>query len=112
MKHWTLACLLSAALLAACSSSDNSKNASGTGSGVAPVGGYGAGGRDTPGEPNLLRLLVGTETAMTGAETGAGAIAGGVAIGAATSGAAALSARARSSAASAAACFSFMACCA
>ena len=25
--------------------------------------GYGAGGRDTPGEPNLLRLLVGEETA-------------------------------------------------
>ena len=30
--------------------------------------GYGAGGRDTPGEPNLLRLLVGEET-----ETAAGA---------------------------------------
>ena len=24
--------------------------------------GYGAGGRDTPGEPNLLRLLVGEQT--------------------------------------------------
>jgi peptidoglycan-associated lipoprotein len=43
MKHWTLACLLSAALLAACSSSDNSKNASGSG-GAGAVGGYGAGG--------------------------------------------------------------------
>ncbi len=30
--------------------------------------GYGAGGRDTPGEPNLLRLLVGEETATAGAE--------------------------------------------
>jgi uncharacterized protein (TIGR00299 family) protein len=27
--------------------------------------GYGAGGRDTPGEPNLLRLLVGDETGQT-----------------------------------------------
>ena len=26
--------------------------------------GYGAGGRETPGEPNLLRLLVGEETAI------------------------------------------------
>jgi len=25
--------------------------------------GYGAGGRDTPGEPNLLRLLIGEESA-------------------------------------------------
>jgi pyridinium-3,5-bisthiocarboxylic acid mononucleotide nickel chelatase len=31
--------------------------------------GYGAGGRDTPGEPNLLRLLVGEETASKQAET-------------------------------------------
>jgi pyridinium-3,5-bisthiocarboxylic acid mononucleotide nickel chelatase len=37
--------------------------------------GYGAGGRDTPGEPNLLRLLVGEETATAGAETGTEAIA-------------------------------------
>jgi uncharacterized protein (TIGR00299 family) protein len=29
--------------------------------------GYGAGGRDTPGEPNLLRLLVGEETAAASA---------------------------------------------
>jgi pyridinium-3,5-bisthiocarboxylic acid mononucleotide nickel chelatase len=32
--------------------------------------GYGAGGRDTPGEPNLLRLLVGEETSASGAEPG------------------------------------------
>ncbi len=46
MKHWTLACLLSAALLAGCSSSDDSKNASGSGGagGVGAAGGYGAGG--------------------------------------------------------------------
>jgi uncharacterized protein (DUF111 family) len=37
--------------------------------------GYGAGGRDTPGEPNLLRLLVGEETATASAETGTEAIA-------------------------------------
>jgi peptidoglycan-associated lipoprotein len=43
MKHWTLACLLSAALLAACSSSDDSKNASGSGW-AGTAGGYGAGG--------------------------------------------------------------------
>jgi hypothetical protein len=30
--------------------------------------GYGAGGRDTPGEPNLLRLLVGEETGAANAE--------------------------------------------
>jgi uncharacterized protein (TIGR00299 family) protein len=30
--------------------------------------GYGAGGRDTPGEPNLLRLLVGEETAARSTE--------------------------------------------
>ncbi len=29
--------------------------------------GYGAGGRDTPGQPNLLRILVGEETAKDGA---------------------------------------------
>jgi pyridinium-3,5-bisthiocarboxylic acid mononucleotide nickel chelatase len=34
--------------------------------------GYGAGGRDTPGEPNLLRLLVGETTAQTGEEAGEG----------------------------------------
>ena len=32
--------------------------------------GYGAGGRDTPGEPNLLRLLVGEETETASAEPG------------------------------------------
>jgi hypothetical protein len=37
--------------------------------------GYGAGGRDTPGEPNLLRLLVGTETAVASAEPGTEPIA-------------------------------------
>ncbi|MGB6831170.1 MAG: nickel pincer cofactor biosynthesis protein LarC [Terracidiphilus sp.] len=37
--------------------------------------GYGAGGRDTPGEPNLLRLLVGKETAAAGAEPGTEPIA-------------------------------------
>jgi uncharacterized protein (DUF111 family) len=31
--------------------------------------GYGAGGRETPGEPNLLRLLVGEETADAQAES-------------------------------------------
>jgi peptidoglycan-associated lipoprotein len=48
MKHWTLACLLSAALLTACSSSDDSKNASGSG-GAGAAGGYGAGGPGGPG---------------------------------------------------------------
>jgi len=37
--------------------------------------GYGAGGRDVPGEPNLLRLLVGNETAAAGAEPGTEPIA-------------------------------------
>jgi peptidoglycan-associated lipoprotein len=45
MKHWTLACLLSASLLAACSSSDDSKNANGAGGATAGSGfGAGAGG--------------------------------------------------------------------
>jgi peptidoglycan-associated lipoprotein len=47
MKHWTLACLLGVALLAACSSSDDSKDANGTGgaAGMGPGGsGMGAGG--------------------------------------------------------------------
>lgn len=35
--------------------------------------GYGAGGRDTPGEPNLLRLLVGEESASQQIETEPGA---------------------------------------
>jgi len=37
--------------------------------------GYGAGGRDTPGEPNLLRLLVGEETAAINTEPGVEPIA-------------------------------------
>jgi hypothetical protein len=37
--------------------------------------GYGAGGHDTPGEPNLLRLLVGEETATAGVEPGTESIA-------------------------------------
>ena len=54
MKHWTLACLLSATLLAACSSSDDAKNASGSGGATAGTvygagGAGGAGGRATPG---------------------------------------------------------------
>ena len=45
MKHWTLACLLGAALLAGCSSSDDSKNANGSGgAGAMGPGGMGAGG--------------------------------------------------------------------
>ena len=48
MKHWTLACLLSAALLAGCSSSDESKNANGSG-GATTGSGYGAGGPGGPG---------------------------------------------------------------
>jgi peptidoglycan-associated lipoprotein len=43
MKHWTLACLLSVTLLTACSSSDDSKNADGSG-GSTTGSGYGAGG--------------------------------------------------------------------
>src|ERR1700754_604102 len=59
MKQWTLACLLSAALLAACSSSDDSRNASGTGNATAGGAGYGAGGaggagRATPGSQEDL----------------------------------------------------------
>jgi pyridinium-3,5-bisthiocarboxylic acid mononucleotide nickel chelatase len=37
--------------------------------------GYGAGGRDTPGEPNLLRLLVGEESAAAGSSDATEAIA-------------------------------------
>jgi uncharacterized protein (TIGR00299 family) protein len=37
--------------------------------------GYGAGGRDTPGEPNLLRLLVGEQTETTGESAGVEPIA-------------------------------------
>jgi peptidoglycan-associated lipoprotein len=48
MKHWTLACLLGAALLSACASSDDSKNANGSGG----TSGYGAGGPGGPGSGN------------------------------------------------------------
>jgi peptidoglycan-associated lipoprotein len=44
MKQLTLACLLSAALLAGCSSSDDSKNANGAGGATAGYGVGGAGG--------------------------------------------------------------------
>jgi peptidoglycan-associated lipoprotein len=44
MKYWTLACLLSAALLGACSSSDDAKNANGSGGTTVGGAGYGAGG--------------------------------------------------------------------
>jgi peptidoglycan-associated lipoprotein len=60
MKHWTVACLLGASLLAACSSSDDSKNATGTGGNTTGSGsGYGAGGpgaagRATPGSQEDL----------------------------------------------------------
>jgi peptidoglycan-associated lipoprotein len=62
MKHWTLACLLSAALLGACSSSDAAKNANGSGGSTVGGAGYGAGGpggqggagRATPGSQEDL----------------------------------------------------------
>jgi peptidoglycan-associated lipoprotein len=48
MKHWTVACLAGAALLAACSSDKTSGTANGSGTGApgdaAGAGGYGAGG--------------------------------------------------------------------
>jgi peptidoglycan-associated lipoprotein len=46
MKHWTLACLLGLTLLSACSSSDDTKNAGGSGGTTAGMGagGMGAGG--------------------------------------------------------------------
>ena len=47
MNHWILACLLGAALLGGCSSSDTSKNANGSGS-TTTGSGYGAG---EPGSP-------------------------------------------------------------
>jgi peptidoglycan-associated lipoprotein len=56
MRHWTLACLLSATLLTACSSSDDSKNANGSG-GSTTGSGYGAGGaagRAAPGSQEDL----------------------------------------------------------
>jgi peptidoglycan-associated lipoprotein len=58
MKHWILACLLSATLLTACSSSDDSKNANGsggsTGSGYGAGGPGGAAGRAAPGSQEDL----------------------------------------------------------
>jgi peptidoglycan-associated lipoprotein len=56
MKHWTLACLFGASLLGACSSSDDSKNASGTGGATTSGSGYGAGSttRATPGSQEDL----------------------------------------------------------
>jgi peptidoglycan-associated lipoprotein len=56
MKRWTLACLLGASLLAACSSSDDSKNAGGSGAttGSTSGSGYGAGARATPGSQEDL----------------------------------------------------------
>ena len=68
MRHRTLACLLSLALLTACSSSDDSKNAAGSGGttagigagGVGGVGGAGgAGGRATPGSQEDLTQSAG-----------------------------------------------------
>jgi peptidoglycan-associated lipoprotein len=50
MRHWTLACLLGASLLAACSSSDDSKNANGKG-GTTTGSGYGAGGQASRAAP-------------------------------------------------------------
>jgi peptidoglycan-associated lipoprotein len=47
MKHWTLACLLGLALLTACSSSDESKNASGAGGSASGFGSGGAAGTST-----------------------------------------------------------------
>jgi peptidoglycan-associated lipoprotein len=47
MKHRTLACLLGVALLTACSSSDESKNASGAGGSASGFGSGGAAGTST-----------------------------------------------------------------
>ncbi len=60
MKQWTFACLLGASLLAGCSSSDDAKNASGSGGADNASGsGFGAGGsggagRATPGSQEDL----------------------------------------------------------
>jgi peptidoglycan-associated lipoprotein len=61
MKHWTLACLLSAALLTACSSSNDGGAANGaggattaSGSGAGGPGGPGGAGRATPGSQEDL----------------------------------------------------------
>jgi peptidoglycan-associated lipoprotein len=59
MKHWTLTCLLGVSLLAACSSSDDAKNANGaggtgTGSGFGAGGAGGGAGRAAPGSQEDL----------------------------------------------------------
>ncbi len=57
MKYWILTCLLSAAMLTACSSSDDSKNAAGSGGAIpgASVGaGGGTSGRAAPGSEEDL----------------------------------------------------------
>jgi peptidoglycan-associated lipoprotein len=57
MKHWTLACLLGATLLGACSSSDDSKNANGAGgttTGSGSGSGAGGAGRAAPGSQEDL----------------------------------------------------------
>ena len=68
MRHRTLACLLGLALLTACSSSDDSKNAAGSGGantgmgagGMGGVGGAGgAGGHATPGSQEDLTQSAG-----------------------------------------------------
>jgi peptidoglycan-associated lipoprotein len=57
MKHWTLTCLLGAALLTACSHSDDSRDANGSG-GTAGGSGYGAGG---PGAGGAGKAAPGTQ---------------------------------------------------
>ena len=64
MKHWTFICLLGAVLLTACSSSDDAKNASGTGgitgANSATTGGPGSGGgRAAPGSQEDLMQSAG-----------------------------------------------------
>jgi peptidoglycan-associated lipoprotein len=59
MKHWTLACLAGAALLTACSSSDDSKNANGSGSNTTGSGyGSGSGGSAGHAAPGSQEDLV------------------------------------------------------
>jgi peptidoglycan-associated lipoprotein len=65
MKHWTLACLLSVALLSACSSSDDSKNANGMGGTGGPgAGGIGA-GAGGPGAGGSGRAVPGSQEDLT-----------------------------------------------
>jgi peptidoglycan-associated lipoprotein len=63
MKHWTLACLLGLTLLSACSSSDDSKNAGGSGgatTGMGPGGmGGGGAGHAVPGSQEDLTQSAG-----------------------------------------------------